>query len=488
MKKEIEPGIGDIPERGIFGISQIDRDLLEINWVPPKGRGLTGRKFFVGLGATGGLLALTGCVPLPIPPTETPIATETTGIPPTPTLEITSTPTEVPTATPIPEPTKTPTPEPIPTITPEAFRDELKLSLGGEWEEVRFGEEIVGYRINNLEFVLPNFEVPVENWDAQHFLIEKSGKKIASLVALGENQIARFNQQGKFEIYQDGQLITTLNPDVSWALKPGKYVGDTLRFEGKDLMVRIKTDQGAGEKPLVEAFDPETLKIVKSSLPKIIESHLIVGGVILADPAVERRLDQKLGREWSISFPTSSGYYVEIAKWRAGEPVELTLARMKIEEFKGFGLIGFPEDKSSYLQNVLSWFEIADPVGWEYIKMQNIQWILYRVEAGYGGCTYNTIILPDKVLPPSEFASSPDAQKANLCSILVHESVHATQLVRGEALTEKEPCLNQIECLKRLKQVKVSDDPEKQAMYEYEIQGRIGWLEAALLPGNYCNP
>lgn len=119
-EREIEPGIGDIPEERIFGISAIDRDLLEINWVPPKGRGISGRKFFVGLGATGGLLVLTGCVPSPTPPTETPIATETTGIPPTPTLEITPTPTEVPTATSIPEPTKTPTPEPIPTVTVEA--------------------------------------------------------------------------------------------------------------------------------------------------------------------------------------------------------------------------------------------------------------------------------------------------------------------------------------------------------------------------------
>jgi len=120
-KSKIEPGIGDIPEKGIFGISPtIDGDLLEVDWVPPKGRGISGRKFFVGLGATGGLLALTGCVPSPILPTETPIVTETTGIPPPPTLKITPTPTEAPTVTPIPEPTKTPTPEPIPTVTVEA--------------------------------------------------------------------------------------------------------------------------------------------------------------------------------------------------------------------------------------------------------------------------------------------------------------------------------------------------------------------------------
>jgi hypothetical protein len=131
-EKDIEPGIGDIPEKGIYGISPtIDPDLLEVNSVvPEKEGGVTRRQFIVGASATGGLLALTGCVPSPTPPTEPPIVTETTGIPPSPTLEIkTPTPeitpsptiTREPTVTPEPSPTVQPSPTPTkePTATPE---------------------------------------------------------------------------------------------------------------------------------------------------------------------------------------------------------------------------------------------------------------------------------------------------------------------------------------------------------------------------------
>lgn len=104
MSRKIELGIGDVPEKGIYGISPtIDGDLLEVEWVPPKGRGVSGRKFVVGLGATGGLLFLTGCVS----PTETPVVRtpEEAGLTPSPTLEI-----------------RTPTPETIPTPTPTEVR------------------------------------------------------------------------------------------------------------------------------------------------------------------------------------------------------------------------------------------------------------------------------------------------------------------------------------------------------------------------------
>lgn len=124
-EKDIEPGIGDIPEKGIYGISPtIDPDLLEFSSVVPKKEGgVTRRRFIVGASAAGGLLALTGCVPSPTPPTETPIVTEATGIPLSPTLEIkTPTPEVTPTEkiTPSPTITKEPTvtPEPSPTVQP----------------------------------------------------------------------------------------------------------------------------------------------------------------------------------------------------------------------------------------------------------------------------------------------------------------------------------------------------------------------------------
>lgn len=122
-EKDIEPGIGDIPEKGIYGISPtIDPDLLEVNSVfPKKEGGITRHQFIVGASAAGGLLALTGCVPSPTP-TETPIVTETTGIPPSPTLEI-KTPTPEVTPSPTLKPTVSPTPEPTvtkePTVAPK---------------------------------------------------------------------------------------------------------------------------------------------------------------------------------------------------------------------------------------------------------------------------------------------------------------------------------------------------------------------------------
>jgi hypothetical protein len=121
-EKDIEPGIGDIPEKGIYGISPtIDPDLVEVNSVVPKKEGgVTKRQFIVGAGTAGGLLALTGCVPSPTP-TEAPIVTETTGIPPSPTLEIkTPTPEITPSPTVTKEPTATSTEKPTVTPPPEA--------------------------------------------------------------------------------------------------------------------------------------------------------------------------------------------------------------------------------------------------------------------------------------------------------------------------------------------------------------------------------
>lgn len=132
-KSKIEPGIGDVPGEGIYGISATDWDLLEVNWARPEGGGITKGKFLAGLGAVGGLLFLAGCTSAEatkVPTEKTQVATETTGIPPAP--EITPIPTEIPaiptkestpTKIPTPEPTFTPTPEaptPVPTVTVEA--------------------------------------------------------------------------------------------------------------------------------------------------------------------------------------------------------------------------------------------------------------------------------------------------------------------------------------------------------------------------------
>lgn len=390
----------------------------------------------------------------------------------------------------MPTPTPTKTPTPVPTVSPEEFKEQLGLALGGEWEEVSFKDEVVGYRINNLEFVLPSWQVLERNFDPEHFLIKKNGGRIAPLVRLAENQVARFNEAGKIEIYQDSNLVSTLNPEISWALKPGKYVGDPLQFEGEKLMVKIKPDQGAGEKPLVEAFNPETLKTIRSSLPAVIEAHLPPGGGAIPDLEENQwwsEREQKLAREWSLFFPAEP-YDEEMARWRVGEPVEPVLARIKAENFEWLWLVGFPEEKLNYLREVLSWFKIIDPRDWEYFEKIAPQFIIYRenAESGLGG--YETIYLGDGVLPPSSYTFFPDAQRAYLGSLLVHEATHVAQVRRGEEMSEKEPCLNQLECLKRLKEIQVSDDSQHQATYESEIQGRIDWLDYLLLPGNYCNP
>jgi len=120
IKSKVEPGIGDVPKEGIYGISPtIDGDLLEVDWVLPEGRGITRRgvlkNCFVGVGAVGGLLVLIGCT-----------AAEATTVPveETPIVSPSPSPTEILTVTPPPEPTptKTPTPEPAPspTVTVEA--------------------------------------------------------------------------------------------------------------------------------------------------------------------------------------------------------------------------------------------------------------------------------------------------------------------------------------------------------------------------------
>lgn len=106
---DFKPGIVGAEPHEVEEIGRLELGKRKIS----RGKSITGAALMVM-----GFLA--GCRPSEARE-PTPEVTETTGIPPTPTLEITPTPTEVLTAPSIPEPTKTPTPEPISTVTVEAI-------------------------------------------------------------------------------------------------------------------------------------------------------------------------------------------------------------------------------------------------------------------------------------------------------------------------------------------------------------------------------
>lgn len=236
MSRKIELGIGDVPEKGIYGISPtIDGDLLEVEWVPPKGRGVSGRKFVVGLGATGGLLFLTGC----ISPTETPVVRtpEEAGLTPSPILEI-KTPTPELTPTPISTPTPTEVrPLPTPTI------ENLGFGLGDlTAKERKILEELAVIYSQKASYL-----TETNNWTLDHLKIIQTHGSREGIV-------------GAYLVYDEDKNFTDTKDQRYWQANEEREVVEVPKHqEEAGTWNREKNRFEWGE----VFFNPESQRILK---------------------------------------------------------------------------------------------------------------------------------------------------------------------------------------------------------------------------------